>query len=446
MTGTQARKPRPEKNFVKFRPVTLEKATTTQIELPQPTAHATMVLKRLRRWHTIRARRSLAPRAPMSVYRTRDDVVRRSVVGAAPRMVFLVPRTGRVRIDLRSLGDRDGTTEIRLVVKEVPVDDTLPSTENRQGGESSASDAFVELVQEGLVMNRVLEHLPDSADVARLRAVCREVRDAVDATGRELKEMSAEEAVEDGCLDTVLRMILGGRLSDKKFLCYAAARSGQLKELKLLRAAGCPWDDQTCAWAAYGGHLEVLKWARENGCPWDEGTCSDAATGGHLDVLKWLRDNDCPWDEDTCAYAADGGHLKMLKWARANGCPWDEDTCAYSAEGGHLEILKWARENGCPWDWRTCSLAAKGGHLAVLKWARENGCSWDEKTCWHAAEHGHLKVLKWARENGCPWDKDTCAAAAERGHLEVLRWARENGAPWDEDTRRIAAAKGYVEA
>ena len=276
----------------------------------------------LRRWLT-RARPGLGPRAPMSVTRTRDDVVRRSVAGAAPRMVFVCNLGPADFRHLRSLGDRDGTTEIRFVVKEVPVDDTLPSTENRQGGESSASDAFVELVQEGVVMTRVLEHLPDSADVARLRAVCREVRDAVDATGRELKEMSAEEAVEAGWLDTVRRMILGGRLSDKKYLCHAAARSGRLKELKLLRAAGCPWDDQTCAWAAYGGHLEVLKWLREHGCPWDERTCANAMTGGHLDVLKWLRANDCTWDEWTCTYAAQRGQLETLRWARENGAPWD---------------------------------------------------------------------------------------------------------------------------
>jgi hypothetical protein len=254
----------------------------------------------------------------MSVSRTRDDVVRRSVAGAARRMVFVCKLGPADFRDLRSLGDRDGTTEIRFFVKEVPVDDTLPSTENRQGGESSASDAFVELVQKGVVMTRVLEHLPDSADVARLRAVCREVRDAVDATGRELKEKSAEEAVEAGCLDTVRRMILGGRLSDNKYLCHAAARSGQLKELKLLRAAGCLWDECTCAWAAYGGHLEVLKWLREHGCPWDKDTCGRAADGGHLDMLKWAREKDCPWDEETCAGAADGGHLETCSSGRAS--------------------------------------------------------------------------------------------------------------------------------
>jgi hypothetical protein len=91
-----------------------------------------------------------------------------------------------------------------------------------------------------------------------------------------------------------------GRLSRQERLCAAAARSGQLEELKLLRANGCPWDWETCRMAAMGGHLEVLQWARANGCPWDEKTCMHAAEGGHLEVLQWARSNGCPWDEYTC--------------------------------------------------------------------------------------------------------------------------------------------------
>jgi len=48
--------------------------------------------------------------------------------------------------------------------------------------------------------------------------------------------------------------------------------SGQLEELKLLRADGWPWDAETCAAAARGGHLEVLRWALANGYLWDEWT------------------------------------------------------------------------------------------------------------------------------------------------------------------------------
>ena len=76
-----------------------------------------------------------------------------------------------------------------------------------------------------------------------------------------------------GCLSAVQRLQRGGRLSRQEYLCQAAARSGQLEELKVLCSNGTPWDVWTCAYAARGGHLEVLQWLRTKGCPWDEWTC-----------------------------------------------------------------------------------------------------------------------------------------------------------------------------
>ena len=51
---------------------------------------------------------------------------------------------------------------------------------------------------------------------------------------------------------------------ERTFVCAAAARSGDLAELKALRAANFPWDSYTCARAARGGHLETLQWLRAN--------------------------------------------------------------------------------------------------------------------------------------------------------------------------------------
>ena len=109
-----------------------------------------------------------------------------------------------------------------------------------------------------------------------------------------------------GCLSALQRLHRGGRLSRQEYLCEAAARSGQLEELKVLRANGCPWDRKTCWAAAWGGHFEVVQWARANGCPWDEQTCREAAKGGHLEVLQWARANGCPWNESTCRRSSGG--------------------------------------------------------------------------------------------------------------------------------------------
>ena len=210
-------------------------------------------------------------------------------------------------------------------------------------------------------------NLPEPADLGRLRAVSHWMRAAVDATGREIKEVSDKEAAKLGYVsllkDRLSRGVLDYTGYLKGYLCEAAARKGDLEELKAL-GADCGWfGEKVCARAAQGGHLETLKWLRENDCEWDMQTCRKAAKHGHLDVLKWARANGCPWNKETCEYAARNGHLETLKWARANGCPWDKYTCEYAAQAGHFDVLKWARENGCPWDEWTCMYAARSGLL-----------------------------------------------------------------------------------
>ena len=259
-----------------------------------------------------------------------------------------------------------------------------PGVEARTGRENrtlAATDAIQPETQSAIpglsddvVIGAVLGRTEDPTDLARLRAVSREMRDAVAATGLRFVELPDYTAAALGCLSALQRLQRRGRLTRRDHFCQAAARVGNLEELKALRANGTPWDADTCAFAARRGYLEVLQWAHANGCPWDERTCSYAARGGHLDVLLWARANGCPWDSITCSWAAEGGHLEVLQWARANGCPWSEWTCYVAAKGGHLEVLQWARANGCPWGEWTCYFAAKGGHLNVLQWARENGC------------------------------------------------------------------------
>jgi hypothetical protein len=120
------------------------------------------------------------------------------------------------------------------------------------------------------------------------------MRAAVAATGFQFEELGENEAVQVRCLSALQRLQRGGRLSRKERLCEAAARTGQLEELKVLRADGWPWDAITCSGAAFGGHLQVLQWARANGCPWDSDTRSVARVEGHLELLNWAIANGCP--------------------------------------------------------------------------------------------------------------------------------------------------------
>ena len=103
------------------------------------------------------------------------------------------------------------------------------------------------------------EYFDDPADLARLPAVSRTMRDAVAETGLRFEELDEKRAVELGCLSAVQRLQRRGLLSRQEYLCEAAARSGQLEELKVLRENGTPWSVSTCWAAARGGHLEVLQ-------------------------------------------------------------------------------------------------------------------------------------------------------------------------------------------
>ena len=190
-----------------------------------------------------------------------------------------------------------------------------------------------------LVVEHILrsEYFDDPADLARLPAVSRAMRDAVAATGLRFEELSSSDATRLGCLSAAQRLQRGGRLWALEDLCMAAARGGHLEELKVLRASGWPWDTRTCASAAARGHLEVLQWLRVNGCPWDRNTCAAAAYSGHLNVLQWARANGAPWDEETCKDAAEGRYLDILRWARTNGCPWTEATRRKAAQLGYVE-------------------------------------------------------------------------------------------------------------
>jgi len=118
-----------------------------------------------------------------------------------------------------------------------------------------------------VVVTHVLssEHFDDPADLARLPAVSRAMRDAVAATGLAFEELGEEEAANLGYLSAVQRRQRGGRLSRQEYLCAAAARSGQLEELKVLRENDTPWDVVTCVAAAHGGHLEVMQWVARMG-------------------------------------------------------------------------------------------------------------------------------------------------------------------------------------
>ena len=221
------------------------------------------------------------------------------------------------------------------------------SCKRKRERDANAGEAIPGLLND-IVVTHVLrsEHFDDPADLARLPAVSRAMRDAVAATGLEYEELCEKEASKLGCLSALKRLHRGGHLSCRERLCEAAARSGQLEELKLLRENGCPWDGMTCSAAARGGHLEVVQWARANSCPWDTATCANAAGGGHLEVLQWARANGCPLAENALFIAAELGHETVVRalielGADVNQAKDDGVTALYiAAEKGREAVVR----------------------------------------------------------------------------------------------------------
>ena len=323
--------------------------------------------------------------------------------------------------------------------------------EKRERGRwANAGEAFPRLPNH-LVVTHILrsEHFDDDADLARLPAVSRAMRAAVAETGLRFKELDEERAMELGCLSAVQRLQRQGRLSRQELLCQAAARSGQLTELKALRADGCPWDRDTCSAAALGGHLQVLQWPRANGCPWDAKTCASAAEGGHLKVLLWARANGCPWDKGTCEWAAHGGHLELLQWGRANGCPCDGMEVYIAAQNGHEAMVRALIEAGADVNKAMNDavtpliIAAQNGHEAVVRALIEAGA--DVNKVWGngvtpllVAAHQHNEAVvrtlieagadvNQARDDGVT----PLCIAAQDGHEAVVRALIEAGAEID---------------
>ena len=121
---------------------------------------------------------------------------------------------------------------------------------------ADAQDAIPGLLND-IVVTHVLrsEYFDDPADLARLPAVSRAMRDLVAETGLRFEEFDEDDAVELECLSALYRLQRVGRLSRLELLCGAAAGSGQLEELKVLRADNTPWGRSTSYAAAKSGHL-----------------------------------------------------------------------------------------------------------------------------------------------------------------------------------------------
>ena len=107
--------------------------------------------------------------------------------------------------------------------------ETRARKRNRERG-TNPQEALPGLPQD-VVVTHILRSDTDPIVLARLKAVSRAMRDAVERTGLRVVERTSGLAAGTGCLDTIQHKLKKGRL-DKSEVCKFAARGGQLEVLQ----------------------------------------------------------------------------------------------------------------------------------------------------------------------------------------------------------------------
>ena len=129
---------------------------------------------------------------------------------------------------------------------------TLSPTTAKAARTPSTQEAIPGLPKD-VVVTHVLGAIDDPNYLAHLLAVCPAMREAVDATGRQVEEVSNEKAAELGYLSTLKSKLRRG--------CLTLSNELWGDEIRVVRVADMndDYDKDLCRSAAQGGQLEVLR-------------------------------------------------------------------------------------------------------------------------------------------------------------------------------------------
>lgn len=244
----------------------------------------------------------------------------------------------------------------------------------------------------------------------------------------------------------------------------AAATSGAIACLGLLRSVGCEIRSESVYNAAQAGRLECLKLLKKQGVPNDyevlrrkkdpwqrfEYTltyvrslfeagfqvpvCALSYAVKYDDILcvQYICENRvCPLTPDLTIDAAEHVSTSILKILVAHHCPWDYNICVKAAAKDKLHILKFARQHGCPWDERVITTAMATSSPNCLRYALEHGCPYSEDICELAVNRGFLDTLQRLHQRGCALTLATSVTAARNKYSRCLEYAISHGAPVD---------------
>ena len=197
--------------------------------------------------------------------------------------------------------------------------------------------------------------------------------------------------------------------------CFAAAASfGDLEQLKLLRAKGCPWSRSAPSMAAQKGNAEVLLWLLESGCPWERFLSLRAVSTGSVELVRKVH-----------AFFAARDKLQLPNVnahadENENRLRWEPCLVVEATRARHFQLARWfLDEGGLGWpDEDSFDVVNLFDVLDHSRWARANGKG--------ASDDEWRTVIEWALANGFPWTETVKKAAFNRalygGHMDALQW------------------------
>ncbi|KAG2449629.1 hypothetical protein HYH02_005162 [Chlamydomonas schloesseri] len=212
-------------------------------------------------------------------------------------------------------------------------------------------------------------------------------------------------------------------------VCAAAARSGRLELLALVRARGCPWDETAVVAGAEAGCEAVLAYLVAEGCPAGDGHDAYAAAMAAEDVhtLRCLRRLGLPWAGDAATWRAHAIRcgVPLLRWLH---------------EEAQVPVLAWMTSIGAARRGRRSEVLA----MKVLKWyLRETTKNAEvQRQRLRQEEEERLRreqKRKWWRRTAAPQSSPLAGAGVAAVADSVVQLSGQKALTW----MRERLAKGW---
>jgi hypothetical protein len=216
-----------------------------------------------------------------------------------------------------------------------------------------------------------------------------------------------------------------------------AAKSGDLKIMKLLKKHNCPWDNGVIGYAIEKGIIKNIKWLIENDYPMDGVVFSTACWKGHIPTIRLLIDSECLLEtddpRDNCFVpAVNNGDLVVMKLLYQVGLRPNEEAFLDAVQKGNMRNIHWLNSIRCPKDIRSFYEAISNKKFRNIKLLEQLDCPYDSTCYGVAAEHQNFRILKWLKSKGVELTEDVFTEAILANNFQIVKWLYYNGCPVNE--------------